>query len=374
MKRKRPSILVNDIAAVTGGALSILKQFLREVSLSSLAQEYEWYVFVGSSELACFAKYEHIHVVNIGKQKYLKRLYWDNKGIWNWTKINDVNPSVAVSLMNVGFRNASIPTVVYVHQSLPFGDYRSFKLYEWIPRMKILLLPFEMKMTTDSKTEFVVQTNWMKSAISTKLKVRREKTHVIRPEVELYISTHKNVRDSRTYKLFYPAVPGASYKNHELLIRTLSILKKRNQQLYNMIRLSFTCKPDENRLTKYYYRLSKKLSVDERIEWKGYLSKTDMLREYLESDIVLFPSKLETFGLPLIEAASFGCSILVLDKPYSHEALSGYDGVEYLGDSPQEWFNAITDHYKSHKIQYERFNRVESSGWKEFIELVIRHS
>jgi len=372
MKRKRPSILVNDIAAVTGGALSILKQFLREVSLSSLAQEFEWYVFVGSSELERYEEFEHIHVVNMDKQSYLKRFSWLSKEIWNWTKVHGVDPAVAVSLMNVGFRNFTGPKVVYVHQPLPFGDYRSFKWYEWKPWIKRLLLPIEIKMTIDSKTTFVVQTDWMKLAVSTKLGIPIERIHVFRPVVACDESVYRSKSPAvHKNKVFYPSVPGTSYKNHELLLRMLQTMKSKNPELYSRIKLSFTCKPDDNRLTKYYYRLSKKLSVDERIEWKGYLSKDEMLREYIASDIVLFPSKLETFGLPLAEAASLGKPVFVLDKPYAHDVLSKYSGVYYLEDEPSEWSRRMEDFFTiQKKVSFEPLISDGSNGWKDFFDLV----
>lgn len=52
--------------------------------------------------------------------------------------------------------------------------------------------------------------------------------------------------------------------------------------------------------------------------------------------IHLFPSKLETFGLPLVEAASIGNPILVLNKPYAHNVLESCDGAKYLEDEPAE--------------------------------------
>jgi len=39
----------------------------------------------------------------------------------------------------------------------------------------------------------------------------------------------------------------------------------------------------------------------------------------------LFPSYIETFGLPLIEAAAFGLPIGVANEAYAHEVLKGYN-------------------------------------------------
>jgi glycosyltransferase involved in cell wall biosynthesis len=83
---------------------------------------------------------------------------------------------------------------------------------------------------------------------------------------------------------------------------------------------------------------------------------------------------LETFGLPLLEAASLGKPILVLNKPYAHDVLEGYEGVKYVEDNPNEWYKTILDHYISETYCFKPFSRNNLNDWSKLVDLVISKS
>ncbi len=364
------TIIVNDVAASSGGALSILRQFLAELKNNEVAKSYRWIVFV-SNDLVNEYNDVHIEIVRVDAKKWRKRIWWDTYGICKWLQDRHIKPLLAVSLMSVGFRYLKICQIIYIHQSLPYGDFNDFKWFEWKTRLYTWGIEKWMMWSIKRDSTIVVQSNWMKEAVSKKLRISKNQIHVIRPNIEPLAGEELRCVNNKSYYLFYPAVASASYKNHELLIKVLSTIKKKKPELYPRITLAFTCNPDDNRITKYYYRLSKKLSVDERIEWKGYLSKDEMLREYIQSDIVLFPSKLETFGLPLIEAASLGKQVLVLDKVYSHDVLKSYSGATFLEEDVEEWLEAVVRCFEGKRVQYDPLNQDNSDGWKQLISLIM---
>lgn len=367
----KKTIIVNDIAATTGGALEILKQFLDEVINNKKARSFNWIVFSGTTKFQSYQK-DYLRIIHIDKMPWLKRLWWESKGLHIWCQRTKINPAALVSLMNVGFRNGDIPQIVYVHQPLPFGDFQDFRWYEWKPRIKRWLLPIEMKWTFNQLTSFVVQTNWMKTAVENKFKIRKNKIFIFRPRVKMdHLDSTSRNNAKWNYLLFYPSVPGTSYKNHELLIRSLYILKSKNTGLYNKIKMVFTCKPEDRRLTRDYAKLADNLGVSEKIEWTGYLSKKEIVNEYYKADLILFPSKLETFGLPLIEAASIGKPIIALDKPYANDVLNGYQGVKFLKDNPEKWSEEITNFYEKNKKSFKSLDYNDKESWSAFIDLVI---
>ncbi|WP_367362929.1 glycosyltransferase [Mesotoga sp.] len=364
------TIIVNDVAASMGGALSILRQFLRELTENEMAKSFRWIIFISNDLVNEFSS-EYIEIVKVDAKKWRKRIWWDTFGICKWLQDRHIEPSLAVSLMSVGFRKLDAPQIVYMHQPLPFGDFNEFKPFELKARFYRLAIWKWMKRTIRRDSSVVVQTNWMKEAVSNKLRIPKEQIHVIRPKIEPLTTAQMDCVNQKNFRIFYPAVPSVSYKNHELLIRMLASIKTNNHELYSKLRLVFTCKPHDKKLTKYYCRLSKKLAIDEKIDWKGYLSKNEMVREYLESDIVLFPSKLETFGLPLAEAASLGKPVFVLDKPYAHDVLEGYGGVRYLEDDPSLWAEKLEETLVTRKLHFEQFVNYDSGGWSRFVNLII---
>ena len=66
------------------------------------------------------------------------------------------------------------------------------------------------------------------------------------------------------------------------------------------------------------------------LRFLGRQNRTDMARHYAQCDTVLFPSKLETWGLPISEAKAHGKSLLVADLPYAHETVGTYSSVSFL--------------------------------------------
>jgi glycosyltransferase involved in cell wall biosynthesis len=54
-----------------------------------------------------------------------------------------------------------------------------------------------------------------------------------------------------------------------------------------------------------------------------------MLR-YQRADCLIFPSKLETWGMPLTEFKSTGKPILAIDLPYAHETVGEYGQAAFF--------------------------------------------
>ena len=51
--------------------------------------------------------------------------------------------------------------------------------------------------------------------------------------------------------------------------------------------------------------------------------------------VLLFPSYIETFGLPLLEAKTIGSPIIASDTPFSKEITSNYNNVNYFDYSDE---------------------------------------
>ena len=51
---------------------------------------------------------------------------------------------------------------------------------------------------------------------------------------------------------------------------------------------------------------------------------------YADADCLLFPSKLETWGLPISEAKAAGLPLIVADLPYARESAGTYDRVVFV--------------------------------------------
>ncbi|MCD4705019.1 glycosyltransferase [bacterium] len=348
------TIVVNDIAATSAGAYTILVQFLEEISNTAETKAFDWIIFVSCKELMKYNK-DNIKIININSKSWLKRILWDLFGLPYWLKRNNINVYSIYSLQNTGIPFVRIKQYIYIHQPLILGKDINLKRFEWKIKLYRYIYYYCVKWTINKRSTIIVQTKWMKEELCKQFKISKNNIVIIKPNINIDFKIKIEEPKKYSYQLFYPAVPIVSYKNHELLIRTLFELRNINSELFSKIKVIFTTKQSFNKLTEYYYSLSKRLNVSDKIEWLGYLNKRQMEEKYLKSDIFLFPSKLESFGLPLIEAAYRKRKVFTLDNSFSRELLDGYSGVNYLKDDPGIWAKQIEIYYNENISR----NRIE---------------
>ncbi|MFT4197636.1 MAG: glycosyltransferase family 1 protein [Pseudoxanthomonas sp.] len=91
-------------------------------------------------------------------------------------------------------------------------------------------------------------------------------------------------------------------------------------------------------------RIATHREIGKRLHWANGASDSELEALYQESDVLLFASEAEGFGLPLIEAAKRGLPILARDIPVFREIagdhasyFSGWTGRE-LADAIAGWF------------------------------------
>jgi len=95
---------------------------------------------------------------------------------------------------------------------------------------------------------------------------------------------------------------GRPYKNLELVPKALSIYRG------NSILAICGRVPEDERAR--IQGIANEVGVGARMRWLGYVSDEDLGLLYKNSKAFIFPSRYEGFGLPLLEAMSFGAPIL----------------------------------------------------------------
>lgn len=362
MDNDNKTIIVNATGTTTGGGLTILQQFLENLPLYDTVNDY--YVFVGTDDVN---KYHgaNIHIVNgIYRRKWIGRIWWDNIGIGQWLKKHRLKPDLVISLQNTGIKlGRDINQMIYYNQSIPFFDYKwrllnkSERIF-WIYKN---IYPYFVRKHIYEKTKFIVPANWMIEKALQRFRIKKEQVCSIRSDVRLIDNGDLNENLDK-YSFFYPAT-ALKYKNHDVIIEALNIIKRENPKLYNKIIVTFTCSRDE---------LSKYLDTElERARFTGYLQYEEMLAQYKKHGTLLFPSYLESFAIPLIEAAHFGMEILAVDLQYARETIAGYDGVRFLEyNNARVWADAIVNIVESDGKRFASKDTQRSESWKNFFDLI----
>lgn len=319
-------ILVYDIAAETAGALVILQEYYK----NACKDKKNYYFFVVSK--AHLDNQDNITILKYSwvKNNRLNRIIFDSICIQKILKQYGIEK--IISLQNILVSGTKIEQDLYLHQALPFSEfqykiYKNFKL--WIYQKVIGYL---IKKSVKKANRIIVQTDWMKDQCLKILGKQMTEIHVIKPFLKNCIDAKFiDVSDNR-HHFFYPAA-AADYKNHIVIIKACQFLQRSG---INNYQVTFSISGNENRLSKKLKKEAEKSNLP--INFSGAMEREKVLLLY-QSSVLIFPSRIESLGLPLMEAREAGTYILAADLPYSHDVLNGYEKVYYF---PSTDFNELS--------------------------------
>jgi len=354
-------IAVNATALTTGGGLSILQQFVSHAPAGD-----EYYIFVSETVELGNVSQNNIHFIRINNNTIIHRLLWDWFGLSRWFKKRGLTLDVVLSLQNT---SVSCPKktkqLIYLHQGLCLHpkkwsftkkSERALAFYKYI-------YPFFVFLFANKSTRFIVQTHWMKTILCEKFDRCDKQVHVIKPDImRADITAVEIISLTEKHTLFYPA-NSCSYKNYQELVYALSELQKSGYDM-SSIGLYLTIEED-----KALLELIARLGVRKNIHFLGILSYNQVLSYYKSCTTVVFPSYIESFGLPLLEAAMFGKPIVVADEAYARDVLSGYSNVLFVAIcAPLLWRDAIIQSFSYSEM--ESYIPEYDSNWQDLFQLV----
>lgn len=323
------TVLVVDVAADSGGALTILNQYYDKFSKDRDNK----YVFVVS--VVDFEPTDNIVIKKLPwvKNSWFHRLWFDyvySKKIIKHNKIDEV-----FSLQNTLLPIKRIPQTLYLHQSLPFCEYKYTFLENkkfWIYQNIIGKL---IKKSVKNAKKVIVQTEWMKQAIIKQCDIKQDKIEKISPETTIKVNKFFDI--NKWHNLFFYPASNLSYKNHKVIFQAIKLLKQHDIKDFNVI-FTLTEKTLPHDCIELYNELK------ENVELVGSIKQEQVMELYSKS-ILLFPSYIETFGLPLLEARCCKSTVIASDTPFSREILGDYENASFFDAFSPETVSEIMKNY-----------------------------
>ena len=318
-------ILVYDLHASESGALAILDDFYSQV-LNCPDKNIEW-IFVVSTPN--YDSYENVRVLRYEwtKKSWFHRLYFEcfvEKRI-----IEHFKPDVIFSLQNKGTKYDTIKQYVYLHFAFGLTDYnftlRTDGLKLWIYQY---LFKYTIFSSLRNVSKVIVQTQWMKDALISKANIISDNILVVTPDIRNnnIIKCVDNHSNKTTF--FYPAT-AFEYKNHLVLLKACRLLMQYGFDNYEVI---FTITPNANRCAKKLYKYCKKYSLLSKVRFVGNM-KREVVFEMYSKSVLVFPTFVESFGMPLLEARMSNSVILASDQNFSREILKDYNNAYFFDAS-----------------------------------------
>jgi len=119
----------------------------------------------------------------------------------------------------------------------------------------------------------------------------------------------------------------------------------------------------------FYHRLKQlvaSLGLSDRVEFFGNANDTELHRLYRGADALVFPSLMEGFGLPALEALALGARVLCSDIPIFHEILKS--NATYMDSTdPDAIATALTAISKQKVIPFN-VRELAPYNWEQMAE------
>ena len=365
-------IVISGANLYSGGTLSILQDCVKFLD-TQLYKHYK--VFVIVNDINKFNKSDKINFIELknSRKSYLHRLYYEffyflkiSKKLqpYFWLSLNDISPNII-----------SEKRAVYCHNPSPFRKV-SFKDLYFQKQLFFFTLfyKFLYQINIKKNNYVVVQQNWIRNSFCKMFSLSEDQVILFPPQTpnslrisEKVTSTFVETKKVKTF--FYPTM-SRPFKNIELICEAIKILKKTDN---HDIKVIITIDGTENNYSK---NIIKKYSSFHEIDFIGYISREEVFKYYDLSDCLIFPSTLETWGLPITEFKLFGKPIILSDLEYAHETLGNYDKCVFI--NPFDPFDLASKlkSFLNDEIVFQPNSKINykepiAHNWDHFFKIVL---
>lgn len=193
--------------------------------------------------------------------------------------------------------------------------------FTWRIRARLIIERLWLRMTARGVGSFVVQTKTMQRLLSETLRIKPEYVHRL-PYIAADVSSalinpasciHQV---SAPYDFIYPA-SGDPHKNHRRLIDAWCLLAEQGVRPRLLLTINET---GYSELCEYLAECTKKYGLD--IVNEGYVEHESLLLLFRQSKALIYPSIIESFGIPLLEGEAAGLPILAGELDYVRDVVT----------------------------------------------------
>lgn len=360
-------IIISAINLRSGGTLSILNDCLKYLD-NSLSQEYKIIALVHKKSIIIETK--NIEYLEFSKSisSYFKRLYYEYihfKKIslklkpYLWLSLHDITPNV----------NANI-RAVYCHNPTPFYKIK-FKdfLMDYKFGLFCLFYKYLYKINISKNNYVIVQQEWIRDEFVKMYNINECIVAYPVLEIKPKKSNFNNLEKKSLITFIYPAFPRV-FKNFEVICEASMHLTKMGIHNFEVL---LTIDGTENKYSRYIFN---KYKSNNNIKFIGLQTREKLFELYEKADCLIFPSKLETWGLPITEFKQFNKPIILADLRYSYETVGKYDKVIFF--EPNDYLNLakiMKDYiegnlfFKSHEGYTPK--KPFANNWQELFEILL---
>lgn len=315
------TLVLSGINLYEGGPLTIYKDILSALEQGGYLQEYHVTAFVHKKELFrefCGTKIQFIELPN-SRKNYMMRLYYEYVWFYKYSLRNTVDIWISLHDITPNVRSGRLYT--YCHNCAPFcAGSREIRKFDKTVYYMTKFYKYLYRINIRRNTAVIVQQEWIRSEFKKMYHISN--VIVSRPVRESGYEKTGVQKDNKKKVFVFPAL-ARPFKNHKVICEAVKILELRKLDC----EVLFTINGTENKYAEYLRRHYGHLPA---IKWIGIQPHEKMPELYAYSDCLLFPSLLETWGLPISEYKNTGKEMLLADLHYAYETLGTYDKAMFF--------------------------------------------
>lgn len=350
------NIAVVDVAAESGGALSVLEDFVDTIVNNEGDDNDEWFII---TSVVRTRETKRVHNIRFPEVKRS----WGRRLVWEYMRFPRIVKEYAIdivfSLQNNAMPMIKKPQVVYFHNVLLSQQTVRFSFCKKDERLYAVYTKFLAPYIRRSW-------RWANKIITQSVSVRNQiqryvesdKIEVCRPRLGMDDDPCKT--KSRIKGYIYPAIP-QSYKNFEAVVYAASKLEEINAE----VEILLTIDGNENEYAKKIKELANGIKSVKLI---GFLGRNEVLKKYSEYGLVI-TSKIESYGVPILGAMAVGTVIVGVNRDYirEHAEYTGYNRI-YLSEGDLDLFHAMMEGMQDDKES--NYIMPENDGMKKVVKIV----
>ena len=367
MKKEKPIILISGVNLTEGGPLSIMADAVKAFTQYYL-HNYKLVLLVNNKSLfPALANNPSVEILEYAypKKSWFLKLWFEyvhcrsiskkiNPDLW--FAIHDVTPSVITK-----------NKVVYCHNPAPF--YKLTLKEIWNEKTLFFFHFFYSiiyNINIRKNNYVIVQQQWLRE--ESKIRYNVENVIVAYPDLHIpLVYANKNVQRN-VYRFCYPALP-RSFKNFEVIMQAANALQKKHSSFEIVLTVDGTENSYAAKLVEQYKHIN-------CIKFIGRQTREKTLELYKESDCLIFPSKMETWGLPITEMKCNNKPMLVADERYARETVGDYNKVCFFKTNSAESLATLMEKAISGTLEFEKTNytipgQPFAQSWKELFEIIL---
>ncbi|MFT7071901.1 glycosyltransferase [Patiriisocius sp. Uisw_017] len=372
------NIVISAINFFEGGPLSVLTDCLVFLNDSSYLNQYRFIALVHKKGLFDESEYANIAFIEFPKSRtsYAYRLYYEyfyfkslakEHNVFFWLSLHDMSPSLG-----------NVSQAVYCHNPSPFNTLNFSDIYVQPTQFFFrLFYKYLYKINIKKNKYVIVQQLWIKNQFEAMFNLGRYKIIIAPPEVpkieSKYLEKSKkklNNKEASRKVFFFPTFP-RPFKNIEVICEAMRLLLEKKSQNVEVI---ITIDGSEN---KYSKAIIKKYKHLDNIRFIGLIKREEVYKHYSECDGLIFPSKLETWGLPLSEFKQFNKPMFVSNLPYAKETLGNYDFVSFFNPDDAVQLSELIINASENKLVFDKTDAIDYeqpfvNGWDELFETLLK--